>query len=182
MNLDPTVVSEVFGITAAPQRFFDKYQKPEKLEAKKRAAELLRARVAGGRMLDVGGENFYHRYFGSFEIQTHNLPERDMHEMAYRQEFDAVVAMHVLEHSPFPLLVLRLIHRALKPGGWLYVAVPRPCDKFCSDGYGHWSVMRATMWNTLLVGAGFRVDAHESGKFGDRRKWVEQRFICQAVA
>ena len=182
IQLEQEMVDQVFTVTRGVQFRYDHTQKPEKLAAKRRAAELIKSRLPeGGRLLDVGGEEFYHPYFDGFDIMTHNLPDRDMHAMPYREEFDAVVAMHVLEHSPFPLLVLSLIHRALKPGGWLYVAVPRPCNKFCRK-FGHWSVMRAQMWNTLITGAGFEIPYAQVGKFGPKKEWVEARFLCQRPA
>jgi len=181
LTLDPEMVEHVFGVTRSVQHRFDQYQKPEKIRAKERGSLLIREHLTAGRILDIGGEDFYHRFYDGFDVVTHNLPD-DMHEMPYRAEFDAVLAMHVLEHSPFPLYVLALINRALKPGGLLYVAVPRPCDKFCRVHYGHWSVMRARMWATLIVGAGFSILRNESGKFGDRKQWIEHRFLCQTPA
>jgi SAM-dependent methyltransferase len=182
IELEREIVDQVFGVTRAVQFRYDHTQKPEKVAAKKRAAALLTERLpAGGRLLDVGGEEFYHVHLSLFEIVTHNLPENDMHTINYREEFDAVLAMHVLEHSPFPLLVLTLIRRALKPGGFLYVAVPRPCDKFCRK-FGHWSVMRARMWMTLIAGAGLKIVHQELGKFGPKKEWVEERFLCQRPA
>ena len=71
----------------------------------------------GSAILDVGGEEFYHPQLADFDVTTANLPGQDMHELAYRGEFDAAIAMHVIEHSPFPLYVLELIHAALKVDG-----------------------------------------------------------------
>lgn len=41
------------------------------------------------------------------------------------ESFDLVHINHVLEHIPDPAVTLREIHRLLKPGGVLYVEVPR---------------------------------------------------------
>lgn len=179
VQLDPVMVAQVFELTRSVQWRYDHTQKPQKLAAKQRAADLINKRLPeGGRLLDVGGEEFYHQALGTFDITVHNLPEHDMHAMAYSEEFDAVLAMHVLEHSPFPMLVLKLIHHALKPDGFLYVAVPKPCDKFCTS-FGHWTVMSAPMWRTCLEGVGFKVLGHETGKFGPKAVWWEERFLCQ---
>lgn len=40
------------------------------------------------------------------------------------ESFDVVTMMDILEHLPDPLLVLRAVHRALKPGGELVVYTP----------------------------------------------------------
>lgn len=179
VRMDPDVVASVFEATRRVQWRYDHTQKPEKLKAKQRAADLInKYRPQGGRLLDVGGEEFYHQYLSNFNIVTHNLPNKDMHEMSYREEFDAVLAMHVLEHSPFPMLVLALIYRALKPNGLLYIAVPKPCKKFC-EKFGHWSVMPAQMWATAIRGIGFSIVMRESGKFGPKALWIEDRFLCQ---
>jgi SAM-dependent methyltransferase len=39
--------------------------------------------------------------------------------------FDLVIAHHVIEHIPQPLDLLRVLARAIKPGGALFVSVPR---------------------------------------------------------
>lgn len=177
--LDPEMVARVLEITRAVQWRYDHTQKPQKLAAKRRAADMVNERLPeGGRLLDVGGEEFYHSWLSNFAIKTHNLPDLDMHEMTYDGEFDAVMAMHVLEHSPFPMLVAALIHRALRPEGILYVAVPKPCAKFCMK-FGHWSVMPARMWATVLEGVGFKILQYETGKFGPKTEWWEERFLCQ---
>jgi SAM-dependent methyltransferase len=179
--IDADLVNALLAQTGSIQGRFDHTQKPEKIAAKERGANLVNEQLPdGGRLLDIGGEDFYHRFYPNFDIVTHNLPD-DMHAMQYEEEFDAVVAMHVLEHSPFPLLVLTLIRRALKPGGWLYIAVPRPCDKFCRN-YGHLSVMRARMWQTLIEAADLTIEHQELGKFGPKKLWVESRFLCQKPA
>ena len=49
------------------------------------------------------------------ELEELNLPE---------DEFDVVVAWHSLEHMRFPFRALAAMHRTLKPGGGLLIAVP----------------------------------------------------------
>lgn len=176
--IDVAVMEHVLQDTAAVQVRYDAAQHPKKLAAKARAVELLGAQLFdGARVLDVGGEPFYQGPLAArFRLTSLNLPD-DMHGMAFTGAFEGALAMHVLEHSPAPLYVLALLHRALVPNGWLYVAVPKPCAKFC-EGYGHRSVMPDPMWRTLLTQAGFRVAFAESGSFGRRKRWVEHRYLA----
>lgn len=177
--MDAAVMDQVFASVAARQHFFDHAQHPTKLEAKARAIALIRGKVpAGSRVLDVGGESFYQAPLeAEYQLTSLNLPD-DMHGMTFEGGFEGALAMHVLEHSPAPLYLLTLLHRALVPGGWLYVAVPKPCVKFCR-GYGHVSVLPEPMWQTLFQMAGFRVDHTEQGRFGWRKRWVEYRYLLE---
>jgi 2-polyprenyl-3-methyl-5-hydroxy-6-metoxy-1,4-benzoquinol methylase len=53
------------------------------------------------------------------------LEQRALQDLAYRQEFDAVLTIDALEHVPpedWPL-VLGNLHRAVRPGGSLYLTV-----------------------------------------------------------
>lgn len=174
-------MERVLGDVSARQGRFDHAQHPAKLAAKQRAIRLLSGKVApGARVLDVGGEDFYQRPLRDrYELTSLNLPD-DMHAMTFDGEFEGALAMHVLEHSPAPLYVLALLHRALVPGGWLYVAVPKPCTRFC-EGYGHMSVLPDPMWRTLLTRAGFRIEEAEKGPFGWRARWIEYRYLAARV-
>lgn len=40
-------------------------------------------------------------------------------------EFDVVIAAHVLEHLPNPVVALKEIQRVLKPGGWVVMCLIR---------------------------------------------------------
>jgi SAM-dependent methyltransferase len=179
--MDYALAERVIRSTSEVQARYDAAQHPKKLVAKAHAVELLGAKLTpGDRVLDVGGEPFYQGPLEErFTLTSLNLPD-DMHAMAFAGEFEGALAMHVLEHSPFPLYVLALLHRALVPGGWLYVAVPKPCTKFCK-GYGHRSVLPDPMWRTLLREAGFRLDHAEAGSFGRRRRWIEYRYLAERV-
>jgi len=176
--MDVAMMERVFATVASHQKRYDAALHPKKLRAKARAVALLTERLApGARVLDVGGEEFYQAPLRDHcAVTTLNLPD-DMHGMRYTGAFDGALAMHVLEHSPAPLYVLALLHRALVPGGLLYVAVPRPCAKFCR-GYGHMSVLPQPMWAALLDYAGFEVVLAEEGSFGWRKRWIEYRFLA----
>jgi len=177
--MDVAMMERVFATVASHQKRYDAAQHPNKLRAKARAVALVTERLAAGaRVLDVGGEEFYQAPLRAHcDVMTLNLPD-DMHDMRYDGQFEGALAMHVLEHSPAPLYVLALLHRALVPGGWLYVAVPKPCAKFCR-GYGHMSVLPHRMWLALLDYAGFQVIHAEEGSFGWRKRWVEFRFLAE---
>jgi SAM-dependent methyltransferase len=174
------VMRQTFEAVAAMQGRFDHAQHPNKLLAKERAITLLTGKLSkGARVLDVGGEEFYQGPLrAQYEVTTLNLPD-DMHAMEHEAAFDGALAMHVLEHSPAPLYLLKLLYRALVPGGWLYVAVPKPSATFCQKKYGHVSVLLDPMWRSLLVTAGFRLEHTESGSFGRRKRWVEYRYLVQ---
>lgn len=181
--IDAALVAELFRTTTAVQARHDGGPiEPLKRQAKRLAAGLLNDRLApGSRILDVGGEEFYHEDLVAHRVTTLNLPDHDMHELQARDAYDAVLAMHVLEHSPFPLYVLALLRRALVPGGWLYVAVPHPSERICS-GYGHWTVLPPVMWRQLVVAAGFELVWGAMGKMGQRVDWVEERLLCRRPA
>jgi SAM-dependent methyltransferase len=180
--IDQPLTAEMLRRVAAEQHRFDEYRHPLKLAAKARAIDLLGEKLNdGARVLDVGGEPFYQAPLRQrFEVVNLNLPD-DMHSMTALAEFDGVLAMHVLEHSPMPLYVLMLLHRALRAGGYLYVAVPKPTRRFYAHRFGHFAVMADGQWRKLLKTAGFAVLHSEAGKFGWRKRWIEYRFLCQKV-
>jgi len=152
----------------------------EKYAAKVYARDtLLNHLKVGSRILDIGGEEFYAELFQQhYVLDTLNLPD-DMHDLDVQGQYDAVIAMHVLEHSPFPLLVLSLIQQALRPSGYLYVALPTHTTNAFNEINQHFTVMPAKVWKRLFKEAGFAIVFHDLGKFGDSVDWVEERFLCQ---
>lgn len=70
--------------------------------------------------------------------------------------FDMIWCRHCLEHSIFPFFTLSGFHRALKPGGWLYVEVPAP-DTACAHqtNGNHYSVLGKNMLASLVARSGF---------------------------
>lgn len=169
---------ETLALAAARQYDYSRAKPvgPAKRAAKARAAEIVGERD-GAVVLDVGGESYYSEAFTArgISLVQLNRPD-DMHAMSYAAEFDGALAMHVLEHSPFPLLVLRLIRRALVPGGFFYVAVPHVTRKWIKHP-AHFSVLDPRAWKRLLYDADFKVTHQESGPFGP--KSTEERFLCE---
>jgi hypothetical protein len=147
----------------------------QKRAAKKRAAQIVGPRP-GARVLDVGGEAFYVKYFTGMQITPFNLPD-DMHALASLDCYDGALAMHVLEHSPCPLYVLWLLDCALKlDAAWLYVAVPHPRPKWLAHP-AHFTVLHPDGWARLIEDSGFVITHREHGAFGP--KSVEERFLCE---
>lgn len=164
-------------ISLKAQHLHDVTVSPQKHAAKERGGEIVRQHLAGkpeAKILDLGSEAFYQKSFPPMDQL--NLPE-DMHALDRTGVYDAVVAMHVLEHSPFPLLVLLNIHQALKPGGFMYAAVPRPVEPFLSMP-SHFTVLEKAGWEKLFNHAGLHVKFAESGRFGDYDPATEERFVC----
>lgn len=82
--------------------------------------------------------------------------ERDMHDLMDLQGFDLVWARHVLEHSPFPLLVLRRLHDIIVPRGYIYVEVPAGgTDAKHESNPNHFSILTKAGWRELIQRAGF---------------------------
>lgn len=151
----------------------------EKVRAKKRAAELVSRLARSGQVaLEIGAETNYTHLFESVGVAVEplNLPA-DMHDLDAVETYDGAIAMHVLEHSPFPLYMLAALHRAVKQGGWLYVAVPHVNKRWARDT-AHFSVLHPDTWVRLLGHAGWTVVHRESGKLGPKPEKVEERFLC----
>lgn len=84
----------------------------------------------------------------------------DMHDKAWTSSmpYDLVWARHILEHSPIPMYVLRLIYDALRPGGYLYLETPAP-GTACGHTFNanHFSVLTSDGWLALCLKTGFKV-------------------------
>jgi SAM-dependent methyltransferase len=154
---------------------------PDSYRSKVRAAELC-ARLAkpGDVALEIGSEEPYRHEFTErgITIEPLTLPTADMHRMDFVDRFDGAIAMHVLEHSPFPMYVLRLLQRAVRPDGWMLFVVPYP-GKWRHRYAAHFSLMHPDAWATVFAAMGIEVVEREQGRFPSRRHPVEERFLCR---
>lgn len=188
MSLNRKLVGDLLATCAAAQRGHAGIESsgpdsPAKAAAKRRATALI-ATVAsrGQRVVEIGAEENYRPLLEEIglEVDPINLPS-DMHDLDARDRYDGAIAMHVLEHSPFPLYILAALHRAVRAGGWLYVAVPHVTRRWARDA-AHFSVLHPDAWVRLLEVAGWEIRARESGKLAERKNAVEERFLCVRAA
>lgn len=175
--MDYDLAAEALSLALGKQKRYDfAPASAEKMEAKAFAAAAVRRHLPRwdtARVLDVGHEPYYAHLFPG--VTAANLPEHDLHDLRLGR-FDAVLAMHVLEHSPFPLLALLSLGRSLVPGGVLYVSVPIVDAPFLTDPC-HFSVLHHVQWRKLFGDAGLRVLEEGEGKFNSYRTAVEWRFV-----
>src|SRR5690606_15236018 len=110
--MNVVVAEQALALARSRQRRYDDCIAPEKRRAKARAAAII-GRRPGAKVLDVGHEPFYAPEFETrgMTLVPLNLPDGDMHTLSAVEEYDGALAMHVLEHSPFPLYVLMLLDR-----------------------------------------------------------------------
>ena len=118
--------------------------KESRLRATESQVELVKKYKDGTRLLDVGcGEGFFLFNASKAGYTTKGIEiSQDAAEYAIREfgldveakpfeelrfaenYFDVVTLWQVLEHVPYPLMVLKEVHRILKPGGLLATSTP----------------------------------------------------------
>lgn len=138
-------------------------------------AEVMRELKPGAKVLDIGcGRGYAIKLFAEggmyptglsvvseevdrLKASGFDVIKCEMHELERLDLFDCIFARHVLEHSPAPLYMLKLIYRALAPGGVFYMEVPLPdTDNHHERNPNHYSCLTASMWIQLISRAGFR--------------------------
>jgi SAM-dependent methyltransferase len=156
-----------------------------------------------GRLLDVGcGRGTLVRLARAAGFEAYGLERpfpgapflphvfyRELTECGFPEgHFQTVVIWHVLEHLPNPLEALQEIHRLLRPGGWLSVAVPNfggaqarasGADWFHLDLPRHFWHFEPSALQGLLERSGFRVVrwatlSVEYDWFGTLQSWMNR--------
>ena len=109
------------------------------------------------------------------EACAHPVLHADMHFTGLPDgAVDLVVARHIVEHSPMPLLLLQEIHRLTSR----YALIVVPCDdEIWVNWPNHYSVLSKPMWNKLFERAGFRVVQEEDGPLEPESK--EWRYLLE---
>lgn len=82
---------------------------------------------ATGHGLEISGASFLQQFFVDATWDRRNYPEVDvmaLHRAVKAESYDWIILDQVLEHVALPFLAVAEIHRALKPGGRLLLAVP----------------------------------------------------------
>lgn len=107
-------------------------------------------------------------------VTPYTLPN-DMHY--YDKKSKYILIRHVLEHSPFPYLVLKRVYEHLDDDGRLIVVVPAVSD--WSDTWeNHYTCLSKVGWEHLFKKAGFKIDKCSAGtwtKKGD----IELRYCLK---
>jgi 2-polyprenyl-3-methyl-5-hydroxy-6-metoxy-1,4-benzoquinol methylase len=116
--------------------------------------KLVLGSARSGLLLDVGtGDGFFLEFASRhFEVESTELSSTaadyarkrgfapKIGDFAAMQlpdsQFDVVTIWHVLEHFTAPGAALALAHRALKPGGLLFIAVPNELNRVISGWFG----------------------------------------------
>jgi SAM-dependent methyltransferase len=107
-------------------------------------------------------------------VRDQSLPECNFPD----NHFQLVILWHVLEHLPDPVATLREIHRILKPGGYLSLAVPNYGGAQAAASGPHWFHLdlprhfwhfRPSSLGALLGSAGFSVPRY--GTFSFEYDW-----------
>lgn len=117
------------------------------------------------------------------EPNNNRVTRQDMHFTNIPDhDFDMVVARHVLEHSPMPLLLLMEMHRITKR--YALVILPTPTMRMITTWKDHYFVLPKAQWEKLFAIAGFEVVKFKTAKYleYEKDKWDEEfRWLLKIV-
>jgi SAM-dependent methyltransferase len=100
---------------------------------------VLQALVRECRLSATGSDPFASALaFARQRVPEASFTELDARTMPYEQSFDLAGAFDVLEHVDDDVAVLRGLHRAIRPGGFVVLTVPQhPALWSAADTYAH---------------------------------------------
>lgn len=175
MNLD--LLNEAFQICRLEQAGDRYMETPEKNKALEEAISVFNGK---GKLLDIGGCPYSKIILEKqgFEVTQWLFEHGDMHELDAKEQYDQVLARHVLEHSPFPLFLLLLIKQVLKSYGEAVIVVPEPKGRWVLKHNGHASTLMPDTWEKLFGMAGFDI---RWGSYGHWTKTgeIEYRYLLR---
>jgi len=153
-------IEHLLGIVASHEKRMHYMDYPKKIESKQVSIGMFPPEV--NKILEIGGDEssgeiFKEKGMDVTQFGLHIGDGQDMHLMEIDHEYDGVYARHVLEHSPFPLLVMYNIHRAVRGGGWVVIVVPQPGSEFVDNWVTHLADMSILQWTRIFSLAGFKV-------------------------
>ena len=127
-------------------------------------------------IVDIGHTNHFDSVYRERNIKVipYTLPN-DMHY--FNKKCDCVIIRHVLEHSPFPFLVLKKIHEHLSDEGKLIIVIPMISD-WIDNWQNHYTCLSKKGWEHLFKKAGFKVNKYSAGtwtEIGD----IELRYLLK---
>ncbi len=156
----------------------DRWLFPEKFDAFEAALRMFPDDV--DEVVEIGHEEPFRKIYEKLGLRCIglNLPD-DAHYFDVRCK--AVLARHVLEHSPIPLLMIANVFESLEDGGHFVAVVPEPIAHWC-NWPPHFSVLPHRAWVKLFRFAGFKVLDCQMGTWKRQKQYYEYRFLLQKPA
>jgi SAM-dependent methyltransferase len=157
---------------------------------KETSCDWIISRISQGTGIDVGGTPYLLKKLKEkgcdMRILDQFVPENNvdyiqddmMNILAHFEDrsLDFITTRHTLEHSVVPLFQLWAYNKILRPGGKLFVIVPRHVTDWIWFGTHH-NCLPIENWFMLFYRAGFHVGTHESGTWrAGNPKFTEWRF------
>jgi len=115
------------------------------------------------------------------ETSLHEVLREDMHFTSINdQSYDLVIARHVLEHSPMPLILLMEMRRISRK--YALVTVPFP-DEWAIKHRNHYSVFDDINWRWLFELSGWKVTNFKNANYYNEpdHPFYEYRYLLEAI-